>query len=74
MSLLEDIKAEQGTPGCPIAKLLEELDAPEANDLRAALADLSISGGVLTRVLQRRNHQLGNNAVNNHRKNKCSCR
>ena len=75
MGLLDEIKGEpRRLPAkCHVWALLERLPADEAQQLKEALDDLTIQASVITRVLQRRGHEIKAGSLTRHRRQECVC-
>jgi hypothetical protein len=76
MGLMDDIREQQNRaapPKCGVALALLALDDADAADLTAALADLSITGTVISRALDANGHRVSDQSVNRHRRGICGC-
>lgn len=61
---------------CRVGAILEQLDATEAQQLRAAIAataDGTITVGAVVKWLEARGHDMDQNGVVHHRGRRCSC-
>jgi hypothetical protein len=58
---------------CPVKHAMDALDGEDRDDLYEALADNSIPGSVIHRVLVNRGFAMGKGAVATHRGDGCSC-
>ena len=75
MGLLDDFKNETVKPRhqCGVALLLIKLADDEANDLRTALLDPTITAAAIMRVLDRKGHKLSDGTITRHRRKSCQC-
>lgn len=75
MGLLDDFKNEGVLPRvrCQVAVTLEQLPKPDAADLAAAVADLTVTAAAIERVLQRRGVKLSQATITRHRRKGCNC-
>ena len=75
--LLDAIRAqaEANRPGgkCTIGRLLSTMDATDAAELRAAIADDTISAQAIASVLTDRGWAMSHGPVQRHRRGGCSC-
>lgn len=58
---------------CRVKVIFDELQKPDADELRDALRDPSISGAVIARVLTERGHKVSANTIGHHRRGGCAC-
>ena len=75
MSLLEDIREESAAKGppCGLQPLMDSLSTADRTDLETALADQSIYGSTIAKVLRARGYSLADATLRRHRKGDCSC-
>jgi hypothetical protein len=77
MGLLEEVRSNQEglSPGprCWYVKVAEGLDPDDLKELDEALADTSIFGSTISRVLTARGFRVQETAVNRHRHGRCLC-
>lgn len=76
MGLLDDLKNldQFGTPQgprCTVCRLLNRLDAKEADALEAVLADENISTTALSRALAANDHRIAAGTLRRHQKGEC---
>jgi hypothetical protein len=76
VSLLADIAAQEPIKGprCSVAILLDTLDAQDASDLVAALANPTYQGTSISRALKGRGINLAPHSIVRHRRGDCLCR
>lgn len=75
MGLLDDFKNEGVRPRvrCQVTVILDTMSKGDAADLRAALADITVTGAAIERVLGRRGVKLSQNSITRHRRKECTC-
>jgi hypothetical protein len=75
VSLLDDIKEAHKPAGkpCAFVSIYEGLSSADRKDLRAALADKTIVGTTLAKVLTARGVNVHPSTVQYHRRGACSC-
>jgi len=74
-SLMGDIRsaATVNGPRCSVAVMADRLDAGDADDFAAAIADPTITASAIWRALAMRGHHLGADAIRRHRNGVCAC-
>jgi hypothetical protein len=75
VSLMDEARAESSRRGtrCSVRLLLESVEPGLQIEILAALADQSIEGTALGRVLRARQLKIGNDAIQRHRRKVCAC-
>ena len=75
MGLLDEMHNEPTKMGltCGVAKVKNEVSEELWNDLTAALADHSITGATIARVLSRHGINLRVDTIRRHRNGGCKC-
>lgn len=58
---------------CTVLMVLAAMDAADADDLRQALADPTLTSPAIATVLGRRGHQITQSSVARHRRGDCAC-
>lgn len=75
MRLLDEV-AQQSvatTTKCPVGLMLRDMDEEGRQELQEAL-DSGYAAVLIGRVLRNRGHELNDRAIQNHRRQSCSCR
>lgn len=75
MGLLDEFRNEGVRPRvrCQVIVILEAMTETDADDLKAALADATVTAAAIERVLNRRNIKLSQGTIARHRRGECSC-
>jgi len=77
MGLMDEIRAANAVnpqgPRCGLEVLLEDLQKPDADDLRDAMANPRIRTSVISKVLAEQGHFISVSAIGRHRKGECRC-
>lgn len=75
--LLQAIKAAQAThrhgSKCAVDAVLSQLDEVDANGLRQALADETLTVAIIGRTLRSLGHKIGDDSLRRHRRGVCLC-
>jgi hypothetical protein len=76
MGLLDEVRETQRQAKiirCPMVPILSAFPAEERAELDEALADPSIEGSTLGKVLKARGYKISDEAVRRHRRGECAC-
>ena len=75
MGMFEEIKSEAVVkgPSCTVGIIIEQMPEEERADFLKALADPSIVGTIIARVVQRHGYDIKVEALRRHRKGECRC-
>lgn len=74
--LLEEILANnQGRAGtvCAVKKVLDNMSADDAKDLRGAIDDPLIKATAIYKALKTRGYQISDGTISRHRRKECVC-
>lgn len=77
MGLLGEVRSAQAAHRrggrCSVSVAIDAMEGQDRKDLMAALADESIYGSTLSRVLKARGHRVPPEAIQRHRRGACAC-